>query len=99
MRGHIEVVDRRLRPDDRAARPRRPRARSSPTRTAAVYVESPSYLGVIEADGAEIAELAHAAGAELIVGVDPISPRRARAAGRLGRRHRRRHRRSRSACT
>ena len=31
------------------------------TRTAAVYVESPSYLGVIEAEGAEIARLAHRA--------------------------------------
>lgn len=42
-------------------------------RTAAVYVESPSYLGVIEAEGARIAELAHRAGALLIVGADPIS--------------------------
>ena len=42
-------------------------------RTAAVYVENPSYLGTIEAEAAEIARLAHEAGAELIVGVDPIS--------------------------
>lgn len=42
-------------------------------RTAAVYFESPSYLGLIEANGAEIARLAHAAGAEVIVGADPIS--------------------------
>ncbi|MGD9511562.1 MAG: aminomethyl-transferring glycine dehydrogenase, partial [Geminicoccaceae bacterium] len=42
-------------------------------RTAAVYVESPSYLGVIEAEGARMAELAHRAGALLIVGADPIS--------------------------
>ncbi|WP_127506329.1 aminomethyl-transferring glycine dehydrogenase subunit GcvPA [Actinoplanes solisilvae] len=41
--------------------------------TAAVYFETPSYLGVIENQGAAIAEIAHAAGAELIVGVDPIS--------------------------
>ena len=41
--------------------------------TAAVYLESPSYLGVIEADGARIAELAHRHGALLIVGADPIS--------------------------
>ncbi len=40
--------------------------------TAAVYVENPSYLGLIE-PGSEIARLAHAGGAELIVGVDPIS--------------------------
>ena len=42
-------------------------------RTAAVYLETPSYLGVVEADGGEIAELARAAGAETIAGVDPIS--------------------------
>jgi glycine dehydrogenase subunit 1 len=42
-------------------------------RTAAVYIETPSYLGTIEADAAEIGRLAHAAGAEFIVGVDPIS--------------------------
>jgi glycine dehydrogenase subunit 1 len=41
--------------------------------TAAVYVENPNFLGVLEADVAEIASLAHAAGAEAIVGVDPIS--------------------------
>jgi glycine dehydrogenase subunit 1 len=41
--------------------------------TAAVYFETPSYLGVIEHQGAAIAEIARAAGAELIVGVDPIS--------------------------
>ncbi|MGW6458901.1 aminomethyl-transferring glycine dehydrogenase subunit GcvPA [Streptomyces sp. NPDC055078] len=42
-------------------------------RTAAVYFETPSYLGVIEHQGAEISAIAHAAGAETIVGVDPIS--------------------------
>ncbi|MGF6127787.1 glycine dehydrogenase subunit 1 [Pseudomonas frederiksbergensis] len=41
--------------------------------TAAVYFETPSYFGVIEQQGAEIAAIAHAAGAEVIVGVDPIS--------------------------
>ncbi|MGE7990018.1 aminomethyl-transferring glycine dehydrogenase subunit GcvPA [Pseudomonas sp. NPDC089554] len=41
--------------------------------TAAVYFETPSYFGVIEQQGAEIARLAHAVGAEVIVGVDPIS--------------------------
>ncbi len=40
---------------------------------AAVYIESPTFLGVIESDGAEIAAAARAAGAETIVGVDPIS--------------------------
>jgi glycine dehydrogenase subunit 1 len=41
--------------------------------TAAVYFETPSYFGVIEHQGAEIADIAKAAGAEVIVGVDPIS--------------------------
>ena len=41
--------------------------------TAAVYFETPSYFGVIEQQGAAIAAIAHAAGAEVIVGVDPIS--------------------------
>jgi len=42
-------------------------------RTAAVYIESPGYLGHIETQGAEIARIARAAGAETIVGADPIS--------------------------
>ena len=41
--------------------------------TAAVYIETPSYLGTIEADAAEIVRLTHSVGAEAIVGVDPIS--------------------------
>jgi len=41
--------------------------------TAAVYFETPSYFGVIEQQGAEISAIAHAAGAEVIVGADPIS--------------------------
>jgi len=42
-------------------------------RTAAVYFETPSYLGIVESDGRDIALLARAGGAETIVGVDPIS--------------------------
>jgi len=41
--------------------------------TAGVYVENPSYLGVIETEGGEISGMAHDVGAEFIVGVDPIS--------------------------
>ncbi|WP_413989581.1 aminomethyl-transferring glycine dehydrogenase subunit GcvPA [Labrys okinawensis] len=41
--------------------------------TAAVYIEVPNYLGVIESQGAAIADLAHKVGAEFIVGIDPIS--------------------------
>jgi glycine dehydrogenase subunit 1 len=40
---------------------------------ASVYVEIPSYLGVIEHRMREIAEIAHQAGALLVVGVDAIS--------------------------
>ncbi|MGE5704323.1 MAG: aminomethyl-transferring glycine dehydrogenase subunit GcvPA [Clostridia bacterium] len=40
---------------------------------AAVYFENPTFLGTIEANGQHIAELAKAAGAICVVGVDPIS--------------------------
>ena len=42
-------------------------------RTSAVYMESPNYFGLIEPDGASIAALTRSHGAELVVGVDPIS--------------------------
>jgi glycine dehydrogenase subunit 1 len=42
-------------------------------KSACVYFENPGYLGVIEDQGEEIAEIAHKAGAEVVVGVDPIS--------------------------
>lgn len=48
------------------------RAKLSP-RTAAVLFENPGYLGAIETNAAEIATIAREAGAETIVGVDPIS--------------------------
>jgi glycine dehydrogenase subunit 1 len=41
--------------------------------TAAVYFENPNYLGVIEAEGAAISDVAHDYGAESVCGVDPIS--------------------------
>ncbi len=41
--------------------------------TAAVYVENPNYLGLIEVDLAAIAALARERGAETVVGVDPLS--------------------------
>ena len=46
---------------------------SSRSETACVYVEMPCYLGTIETQGGEIAELAHDAGALFVVGVDPTS--------------------------
>jgi glycine dehydrogenase subunit 1 len=41
--------------------------------TAAVYFDNPSYLGHIETEGEQIAEMAHAQGAVCVVGVDPMS--------------------------
>ena len=40
---------------------------------AAVYFETPSYLGFIETQAREIVEMAHEVGAEAVVGTDPIS--------------------------
>ncbi|HUK29368.1 MAG TPA: hypothetical protein VLV31_13170, partial [Candidatus Acidoferrales bacterium] len=42
-------------------------------KTAVVYFENPSYLGVIETQGVEISKIAHNAGAIVSVGVDPTS--------------------------
>ena len=41
--------------------------------TAAVYFENPSYLGALEAHGAEVAALAHKSGSLCVIGVDPLS--------------------------
>ena len=41
--------------------------------TAAVYFENPSYLGFIETQGPKVSDIAHQAGALIIVGTDPIS--------------------------
>ncbi|MFO1150530.1 MAG: aminomethyl-transferring glycine dehydrogenase subunit GcvPA [Alsobacter sp.] len=40
---------------------------------AAVYVETPSYVGIVEARAEEIAAMAHGAGALVVAGCDPIS--------------------------
>jgi len=42
-------------------------------KTAAVYIENPSYLGFVEAQVEEIAEITHDKGALFIAGVDPTS--------------------------
>jgi len=42
-------------------------------KTAAVYIENPSYLGFIESQVEESAEIAHDKGALFVVGVDPTS--------------------------
>ncbi|MEY3344431.1 MAG: hypothetical protein RL125_152 [Actinomycetota bacterium] len=39
----------------------------------AVYFENPNYLGALESEASEISKLAHGVGAEVVVGVDPIS--------------------------
>ncbi len=42
-------------------------------KTACVYFENPSYLGFLETQGQQIADMVHEAGGLLVVGVDPIS--------------------------
>jgi len=42
-------------------------------KTAAIYFENPAFLGCLEAQGNQIADLAHDKGAEVVVGVDPSS--------------------------
>ena len=42
-------------------------------KTAAVYIENPTYLGAIEHQAQEIADISHKAGALLVAGVDPIT--------------------------
>jgi glycine dehydrogenase subunit 1 len=42
-------------------------------KTAAVYIENPSYLGFVETHGEEAAKIAHDHGALFIVGVNPVS--------------------------
>jgi len=52
--------------------------------TAAVYIENPSYLGFIEAQGDQISDIAHDHGALSIVGVEPLSLGVLAAPGRYG---------------
>ncbi|MGH6900127.1 MAG: aminomethyl-transferring glycine dehydrogenase subunit GcvPA [Geminicoccaceae bacterium] len=72
MAGHIEVVPIEHDPATGRLDLRDLAAKLGPD-VAAVYFESPSYLGIIETGGATIARLARAVGAETIVGADPIS--------------------------
>lgn len=53
-------------------------------KTGAVYIENPTYLGVVEAKAAEIGRIAHDSGALFVVGVDPISLGLLEAPGRYG---------------
>lgn len=72
MPGHIEV---KLVPTDVAtgALDLAALEQALSDRTAAVYFETPGALGVIEANAERVVRLAHAAGAEVIAGVDPIA--------------------------
>lgn len=72
MEGHIAVVPVAADPTSGRIDVDDLRAKLGPD-VAAVYFENPAYLGTIETGAAEIAEAARAAGAETIVGVDPIS--------------------------
>jgi glycine dehydrogenase subunit 1 len=72
MQGHIETVTVDFDRETGELDLRDLEAKLS-EQTAAVYFENPSYLGTIETAGMSIAARARAAGAETIVGVDPIS--------------------------
>ncbi len=52
--------------------------------TAAVYLETPNHLGVVEVAVAEVAAACRANGSETVLGVDPISLGLLEAPGRLG---------------
>jgi glycine dehydrogenase subunit 1 len=47
--------------------------RKMSSEVAAVYFENPSYLGFLETQGADIADIAHQHGAVCVVGVNPMS--------------------------
>lgn len=70
MARHIEIVTVALGPDGCLDRDD---LRAKIEGAAALYIETPGYLGVIDADPGELCDIARAAGAEAIVGVDPLS--------------------------
>lgn len=72
MASHIEVVDVAFDPTTGGIDLKELGAKLS-NLTAAVYFESPSFVGLIEAQGATIAKMATKAGAEVVVGADPLS--------------------------
>ncbi|MEM7443203.1 MAG: aminomethyl-transferring glycine dehydrogenase subunit GcvPA [Pseudomonadota bacterium] len=71
MAGHIQIVEVAVGPDGRMDRA--DLSAKLNHGVAALYFETPSYHGVIEADPAGLCEAARDAGAEAIVGVDPLS--------------------------
>ena len=72
LRGHLEMVPVAADPDTGRLDLADLERKLDPT-AAAVYFETPSYLGVIEDQAALIAETARRAGAETVAGVDPVS--------------------------
>lgn len=56
----------------------------SDRKTAAVYIENPSFLGFIEENARDIGEIAHDYGAIYIIGVDPLSLGILESPGKLG---------------
>lgn len=72
MESHIEIVEVAADPSSGRLDLKDLAAKLGPD-VCAVYFENPAYLGTIETGAAEIARMARAAGAETIVGVDPIS--------------------------
>lgn len=72
MASHIEIVEVAADPASGRIDLADLKAKLGPD-VCAVYFENPAYLGTIETEGAAIAAASRSAGAETIVGVDPIS--------------------------
>lgn len=71
MARHIEIVEVAINPATGAID--RDDLRAKIEGAGALYFETPSYLGIIDPDPAELTAIARDAGAEAIVGVDPLS--------------------------
>jgi glycine dehydrogenase subunit 1 len=83
MRNHLDIVSVAHDPTTGATDIKDLRAKIS-ARTAAVYLESPGYLGLFEPQAEEVAKIARSVGAETIMGVDPLSLGVVRPPGDLG---------------
>ncbi len=73
MPSHIEIVEFAIDPKTGLVDLTDLEARLGAGDVAAVYFETPSWLGMIETGAEQIVELARKAGAQSIAGVDPIS--------------------------
>jgi glycine dehydrogenase subunit 1 len=72
IRPHLKTVSLKYLPESGLVDLSDLKAKISP-QTAAVFFENPSYLGFLETQASEIADLAHQHGALCVVYVDPIS--------------------------